>query len=218
MQVNTPTRKPALQAPLMETGIVQGCGREACIVLSEAGIRSARRAAGCLLQPQAGDRVLCINDERGQYYILNVLERSAETPAVVDFEHGAVIRSERGAITLAASQRLDLTAAGPVQLLGKSLAVSAEEAVCRIGRTTLAGDELSSHVSRVRVFADSVATVARSMLQRLKNCFRKVDGLDQLNAGDKLETVQNLSATRARQAVITAEQDVRLDGARVHIG
>jgi len=40
---------------------------------------SARRAAGCLLLPETGDKVMLLQEREGQCYILHVLDKSGET-------------------------------------------------------------------------------------------------------------------------------------------
>lgn len=201
----------------LETARVQARDDGGCLLLGNGGIHTAQIAFGCGIRPEVGDTVLCLRDEGGRYFILNVLQRQGPSPAVLGVEGDLVLQSAQGNLTLA-GRNLDMAAAERVQLLGRRVDLQAEESLARIGRGTLSGEELSAHVSRMRLFADSVETVARRLLQRLKLSLRMVDGLDQLNARDKLETVHNLSASRARQAVVTAEEDVRIDGSRVHIG
>lgn len=214
---STAPRAPVETAAGLHTATVQSRDGDTCLLLGAGGIHAARPAFGCAIQPEAGDTVLCLRDERGRYFVLNVLERQGGGPAVLGVDGDMVLRSARGDLTLA-GRNLDMAAGKRLQMVGQRLDVNAAEALCQLGRSTFSGEDLTARVSRMRVFADSVETVAGRLLQRLKLCFRMVDGLDQLNARDKLETVHNLSATRARQAVLTAEQDVRIDGERVHIG
>ena len=61
--------------------------------------RAVRLGASCLLRPTPGDRVLIWSGEDGQRWILSVLERGREVPAVVATTGALSIEAPRVALT-----------------------------------------------------------------------------------------------------------------------
>ena len=61
-------------AAWQETATVTSVEGAECVIESASGSRRARRAAGCLLAPAAGDTVLTATSQRG-CWVLAVLER-----------------------------------------------------------------------------------------------------------------------------------------------
>lgn len=61
--------------------------------------RAVRLGASCLLRPTPGDRVLIWSGEDGKRWILNVLERGQEEPAVVATTGALTIKAPRVALT-----------------------------------------------------------------------------------------------------------------------
>ena len=74
-------------------------------------------------------------------------------------------------------------------------------------------------VGEERTFiSDAVDVVAQRATQRLKSCYRWVEEIEHITAGQMIHKVSNLFSVRARQTAITAKDDVKIDGERVHLG
>lgn len=56
------TARMATSTPYMSTGFVQATHDDVYTVAGDMGLLRARRAAGCLLAPRKGDRVLLLLD------------------------------------------------------------------------------------------------------------------------------------------------------------
>src|ERR1700679_2503231 len=88
-------------------------GREGGAFVVRAGNRrlEARRATGCLVEPEEGDRVLLawLGDER---FILSVLAREAGAPSRLSVEGDMELRVPAGRFVVASQDGIDLTTAG----------------------------------------------------------------------------------------------------------
>jgi len=72
--------------------------------------------------------------------------------------------------------------------------------------------------ANVTTIAEKIDTVAKTLLQKLKNSIRTIEGVDQTNAQDAITTVRNLYSLRSRQAAILARKDIKIDAERIHMG
>ncbi|MDR0439609.1 MAG: DUF3540 domain-containing protein [Candidatus Accumulibacter sp.] len=111
--------------PGNENSLVEGAVHMICetryLVASPLGMVRAERAAGCLLRPQAGDRVL-VAFTGGNAWVLSVLERShPEDAATLELPEKSTLAAGR----LNVEARTALTLSSPVMAFsGKLLAQS----------------------------------------------------------------------------------------------
>jgi hypothetical protein len=81
-----------------------------------------------------------------------------------------------------------------------------------------AGGRVSIRGSEVRIEADKVETVARSVFERFVNAYRWVKETLQTRAGRTRTVVEGHSTLRAERIVEIAEKDVKIDGEKIHLG
>src|SRR5258708_7650845 len=77
----------------LHIGAVRIATPDELIVLAEDALWTARRAAGCLVQPEVGDTVLLLAAEGRDFTILNVLERASRSPVSVTHADGIALRA-----------------------------------------------------------------------------------------------------------------------------
>ena len=177
----------------------------------------AHLAFSCLVHPEAGDKVSYLHDDQGIAYITHVLHRdsrnmSMKIPGNLD------IQADHGQLTFAASERLNMISGQSCSLAAKKLHAMAEEGNFSITRARASGESLDSTIKEISIIANSVSTVADLLMQRVRNSVRSVEVLDKVDAGEMISSVKKLFSLRAKQTMVTAEQDVKIDGDRVHIG
>jgi len=171
--------------------------------------RGAVRAAGCLVAPAMGDRVL-VAFVADDCFVLQILERTGPAPL-------AVAPADGGPLEIAAT-RLRLSASEEVAVSAPSLAVGVRsarlvaDAATLLGQlVTVVGERLRTTVRRHEIAADHLAA-------KLGERVTIVDGADVRTAATVVDTVSGTMTTQTAAAVTTAKRDLRFDAERVSIG
>jgi len=205
------------EEPVILTAIVISVNDDQYELQSVAGRFFSQCAFSCLVKPEAGDKVTYLKDETGCCYVLNILKResrnmSLKIPGDLDMQ------AENGQLTMTASVGLNLVSKNSCSIITEKFNTIASEADMNIKNIKANGERLDSTVNEINVIAHSVTTVAGLIMQRVKNCFRAVEVLEKIEAGQMITSVKKLFSVRSKQTMVTAEQDVKIDGERVHIG
>ncbi len=203
---------------IVEYGIVDEVSEEQYIVLSNAGRFTASSAFSCIISPQVGDRVMLSRDEHDQCYLLSIIHRTVGNAASLCFQGDLSINSQQGSVTIAGDQGVQLASPKDLTMASQELNVAATKATLNIADLAAVGDQLTSNISKIRIFANTIDSVAERLSQRLKNSFRMIEGVDQTRAGDVLTSVKNLFSMRSRQSAILAKKDMKIDAERIHMG
>jgi hypothetical protein len=171
---------------------------------------SARRAASCLLEPAAGDRVLVACSEC-EHYILAVLDRPGTAPASLSAHVPSDATILRGAeIVIRAGRAISLEApAATVQVRRFQLFADAMGFV---------GGLLTQAVERWRTAASHVEVVSTEISTKAARRISLIEETDVLQAGAQVQTFATASVTSAQSVVVAAKEDLRLDGERVTVG
>jgi hypothetical protein len=176
----------------------------------------AERATSCLTPPAPGDTVLLATSASGRSWVLAVLERpSTETTIAVD---GDLAIRAGGRLDLGARQGVSLTSAGEIAATAAALQLCAVDADVAVERITVVGRYLSSELERVKSFAKTFDGVFERLSQRVQRSFRRVEEVDQLDAGHIDYRAGGLASLRSQSAVVSAEELVKLDGGQIHLG
>ena len=128
------------------------------------------------------------------------------------------MNASNGQMQINASQGLNITTEKHMNLVSEEISLMSRKALFNIESLKAMGTTLVSRINTVQTFATSIETVAEHWLQKLKNSFRHVEGVDQFKAKDSIHTVQNLYSMRSRQAAILAKKDIKIDAERIHMG
>jgi len=179
---------------------------------------SATRAFSCVIAPRVDDVVLFSVDAAQQCHILSIIERPGASDVNLDFPGDVTLGTRSGQLSIHADQDLNLVSRQGISQVAESYTLAAKKALLSIDDITAVGSNLVSKVRHVRTIADKVETVATHWLQKLKNSFRQVEGVDQFKTRDAIHTVENLHSLRTRQSVMLAEKDIRMDAERIHMG
>jgi len=176
------------------------------VSLDSGELLSAQRAGGCLLSPEAGDEVL-IADKDGRAFILSVLTREGDKgritlPEDSTFEGGKIAFTARQSMTMEAP-RISLTGIlGEVRFTGLSLLSQ----WC---------DVRSRKIVAVVEIWDRV--IGR-LTERIRDSYRWIENTEQTTAGRIRTIVKKRFLLSAKNASINAEEEVKFDGKKIHIG
>ncbi len=203
---------------IVEYGIVDEVSETRYVVLSNTGRFTATPTFSCIIIPQVGDKVMLSRDEHDQCYILSIIHRAVGNAARLSFQGDVSINSQQGSVTIAGDQGVQLASPKDLTMASQELNVVATTATLNITELDASGDQLTSNISKIRVFANTMDSVAERLSQRLKNSFRMIEGVDQTRAGDVLTSVKNLFSMRSRQSAILAKKDMKIDAERIHMG
>jgi hypothetical protein len=179
---------------------------------------TAGRAVGCLIRPGPGDRVLLSCDESGEYFILNILERSGSSETELVLEGDTRLTLAHGRLTLALQNGLDVMTPDKVRMTARDLEVQAMNGDVAIDRLGFFGRLLNAHVDKAEVAAGTLDRICERMVTRVKRSYRIVAEMEHTRAGRLICEVKNMLALRGKYAVITAKEDVKIDGEQIHLG
>lgn len=162
----------------------------------------ARRAASCLLVPEAGDRVLTADTASGCFILAVLLRAADDAPAelAVAGADSLLVRAPR--VTLRTDEaRID---AGTLTAAGRRLTVLYDEAAATVGRLT------------------AVVTLAHSVVDRLlqqaRSITRTVEGVETVKATHLVLEATETVVVKGRQSFVGAEEDAVVRGKRVNLG
>jgi hypothetical protein len=217
MQAENITPIQSLAEIQVQYGTIQSSNDRNYQILGHSGTCWATPAFSCLVKPMTGDRVLFSTDTDGQGHILSIVERLDSTETNLYFP-GDVTLNAQGQLHLNGQQGINMSSQQQINLVSEEYSLIAKKALFGVDSISAFGSKLVAKISHVQTIADTVETVADHCLQKLKNSFRLIEGVDQQRAGDVIHTVKNLYSMRSRQATILAKKDIKIDAERIHMG
>lgn len=173
------------------------------------GGRRAVRALSCLVQPQTGDVVACIEAGEKGAYITSVLERPNGEPLTLKLSPGTVIHCEAGALEL----RADALA-----LRARALSVEGEQAYLNIEQVVGVGRRASWSFGAVKFTAELMESFAERLLQFSRWSQRVIDGPDQVRARQMDYRAEQIMQLQAHTMIANADKLFKADGEQIHIG
>lgn len=132
----------------------------------------------------------------------------------------AVLSVPVGNLVLAAPRGdVEIEAGGSVRMVGKrDLTFSGERGSFAFGETTLSTLKLSATIESARAVFGRAETIATQIVQRAKRVFRRVEDVDELTAGRSRSIIAGTYSLKSERAVLHADDDVKIDGKRIHLG
>ncbi len=180
--------------------------------------QTARLAFSCLVRPQADDRVLCARDADGAYFILAIIERPGAQHMTLGFPADVTLEAENGAVRMMTGESMTLAAADRITCLSDRVVHRGREAVIAYDEITAKGTRVQAAFKTISVISDLVNTMARQLIERVKNYVRRTEDYDQVNAGQMTRKVDGLYAMDSKHTVMVSKKDTKIDGERIHMG
>jgi len=178
----------------------------------------ATRAFSCFVEPIHDDIVMFSIDAGRQCHILSIIERPGTSDAQLAFPGDVTMSAKHGQLQLHGQQGINISSDKSINQTSEGYSVLAKNALFSIDTISAVGTKLLSRVSNIHTVADTVETVAGTLLQKLKNSIRIIDGVDQKKSHDVINTVENLYSLRSKQTAILAKKDIKMDAERIHMG
>lgn len=188
------------------------------MINSSSGIFVATLAFSCHVRPITGDKIMYTHDPELRCYILAILERQTGYDTILSFPGDVTVESKKGSVAIAAAAGIEMATGSAVNMRASEVSVSAVNGRVNVLDLQATVDSFTGSVNRVHLISDVFDVVAQRVTQRLKSCYRWVEQIEHITAGQMIHKVTNLFSVRARQTAITAKDDVRIDGERVHLG
>jgi len=188
----------------LDTGTVKALvtEREAMVTLANGDQIHAFQATSCLLAPVIGDTVLVFQGPE-QAYLLSVLDRQAEVTA------------ELG---VSGTKDVTLKAQGHLALSAPDVQVSARRMTVLADTLMQTGKKLVSNFSRtLETYVDKMVN-ARTITTTAQSRSSAIKETETLKAGILVQNIDSVATQNSEISMITAEEDVRLDGKRVSVG
>lgn len=216
MPAVTKLREPGTE-PLYAVGEIMESDPAGLLVRSACGVFRARRALSCLVEPEPEDTVL-LAGERERPYVIAVLERAESSPLRLMVDGDCELGVRNGRFSIAAENGMDLVSQKDIGISAAELDVHATRGSVFFGKLSYFGQKLFSQVSRVRLVAGVLDAVMESVSQTVKRSYRTVAEIDHLRSGEiDYRAEQNMSL-HGRNALVSAEELVKMDGGQIHLG
>ena len=214
--MQTLTQTDYAAAPGLIQARVVDAGEDICRLSGAAGSFTARRAVSCLLQPAAGDTVLAA-DVEGSLWILAVLVRG-DSPAVLPLPADSTLKVAAGGLKVTVQDELTLAAGRQLSAVAPEVSLQAPRASFTLGALRLTAGLVEATVEQVKTAAQFLDTAAERVRLKAGSVHREVEDLEHLQAGQLFYRIKNVLNLRGKHAVMSAENEVRVDGERIHLG
>jgi hypothetical protein len=203
---------------IQEQGVVRACHGLWYTIETKSGSYVAQKAVSCLVEPIEEDKVLIAGNEEDGLYVLAVLERASLRETTLRFETDVSLKLQQGRLSVAAQDGISLASAKDIGLASPEIDVHTSKAELSAGSLLFSGDFWLGHVSKLRLIAARLETIVERVSQQMKHCHRRVEQTDSLRAGRLDYLVDKLLSLRGRYSMLTAKEDVKIDGERIHMG
>ena len=178
----------------------------------------ANVALSCLVLPIEGDTVAVYSVEGAGAFIGLILSRGSGRHVVDIRINGDLQLESTGKLTLMSLKSISMSASDKIEILSQILEVWGNE-------LRLTGERLSSTFSTVRLVGSSVSSYfkrvtssAETIMQTANQLFRSTKTIESVQCGALTQKVSGAMVSQSEYAAILAKQDMRIDGARIHVG
>ena len=174
--------------------------------LENGDIICAQRAKGCLLVPETGDEVL-VADNGVQAFILNVLTREGDGGRIT-LPKTSVIEGNEISFTATRGLTMEAPRISLAGILGEM----------RFKGFSVLSQWCDARIKKITATAESWDSVVGRLTERIRDSYRRIDNTEQTTAGRIRTIVKGRFSLSAKNAALTAEEEVNLDGKKIHIG
>ncbi len=173
----------------------------------------AQLAPSCALQPEAGDRVLCVQGLAGEgaaLYILAVLARASVAEAARwQLAPGVTLQAQPDALAVEAAS---------LKVRSTEASVHAQEVNVVYRSLHSVGELLRQTVQQMRVVGGLWATTVDQAQHHAGQQTRTVAGVDRLQAQVIDHQADTLLHLQGQQVLANGERVVKMQGAQIHLG
>ncbi|PKL96504.1 MAG: hypothetical protein CVV18_01515 [Gammaproteobacteria bacterium HGW-Gammaproteobacteria-8] len=175
------------------------------------------RAAGCLLRPEVGDRVLALQSG-DEAWVLSVLERDPSRAGLIETDGPLVLRAGRGDVEIGAPGSVHVRASETIGLETAQLIIRAGLARVVTRKLSWLCDLMEGRFSRLRVVGRVVDSILERISLKAGSSFRQVDSLDHARCGRIDYNAEGDLSLNAGNLLGSARGLARIDGKQIHLG
>lgn len=196
-------------------GIVIGRTEHSFLIKTAVGMFKAQQAFSCLVVPEKDDQVLVAFVD-GDIWILSILKRSAKA-AMIEVEGDLSIGTAKGKLKLA-GESISQVASNNIEQVTPNLSITAkrESHVCGELEINTAAANLSSQQAHLNVH--KVTNKIGYLIQNIRSSIRTIRETESVTAGNIIQAVKGCFKSNAKNAVMTAKSDMKIDADRIHMG
>jgi hypothetical protein len=185
--------------------------------LSEQGkVMTCRKADSCLLVPGVNDLVLLWRGGREAIFIFGILIKESSSGSI-QLPQETMIGDEEGTVTLRGGKVL-VEAAQEAAIVAPKVTQRGKEGEMQFQHFLFSSSRSYIKMDSVLVIASKVRSQIGRITQRIRDSFRRVERIDHVRAAYLDQEADVRYSVRAGHAAIIAEQEVKIDGDKIHIG
>ncbi len=160
---------------------------------------------------------LCLNAPEGEIHFFSSKGIKCRSLGDVQMQSQSEIKLHVSSASATPNSAIQLTAqrAG---LSAQACEIKAKQANLLAEHTKVEGESLIATLARSRLVIERLETVAQRIFQRAVNTFSRVENLQQTQARKVRSLVTEDYYLKAEHTDIHAEQDVKINGDKIHLG
>lgn len=178
----------------------------------------ARRAKGCLLEPQTGDTVLVARSEDGSFVLSVLVGQSTESESVVAVDGDLTLRSRAGRVAIVGNEGVSVTSGGEISVNAPTVTARTMTATLFADTLSYLGRKVDVHVDRVKMLGQTLETAIDHVSSRVKHSFRIIDEIERVKAKELHVNAEATLNMHGKNTLLTAQKLVKLDGEQITIG
>jgi hypothetical protein len=179
-------------------------------------IVAARRALGCLVEPEQGDTVL-ISIQNNQAFILSVLSRSTVSDTTISVPGNLHMQATEGSIDLQ-SKSIELNAADSTHISSSKISLDALQADINISRLSYWGTIAECYCEKFKLMGEAMESFFKRVFHHAEHAQRHIDQTELVRCKNLNYEADNMLQLRGKIAHISAPEDIHVHGERVHLG
>lgn len=179
----------------------------------------ARKAFSCLIEPVPGDQVLWgfVDELSGrQAWVLAVLMRNTDDAAVMNFDRPLQMNS-LDKISLISAKGIESLTDGSLNFVGKALKVIAAQAEGHSDEAVWSSRRMVGNFKQLSVVSETCTSVFKTLIQRMDAYMRRVDGVEDVQAGSLHQAVDGTVTIYSKDTLLTSENQVKINAEVVHL-
>ncbi len=200
----------------IENGVVTSVSDNSIKILFSGDIINAKKAFSCIIDPEAGDTVLCCKNNCGTTYILAIIERQKNNKMKLSFPSDATFKSVDGNLNFFSNKSLNM-AAENLNSFSKKTIHKSNNAYISFDEIVANGNEIQASYKTVRLVANLINTMARQVIDKFKGYIRHTEDNDQVHAGQLTRRTDGLFSMDSRNTVMISKKETKIDGEKIYM-
>ncbi len=186
------------------------------LVQCERGVVNASRAFSCLVRPIVNDKVLLAFSGH-EVFVIAIISRDSDH-TTLDFAGDVELTTKCGKISISANEQIMLSSRGAIHQVSDSNHVVCSTLEFQSEAVSLNAATIQSNSKQSFINSDTMTVTGTNFYQKVEQVVRWVSKLETVNINNWIQNIRNTLSSRSKNAVITAESDMKIDAERIHMG